>query len=51
MRFFSTHHVNRPAPQLAGLIGIVAVLYVAAGLGMAYVAGFGNVWHRLQTAH
>jgi hypothetical protein len=51
MRFFSTHHVDRPAPQLAGLIGIVAVLYVAAGVGMAYVAGFGNVWHRLQSAH
>src|SRR5436190_20650739 len=51
MRWFSVHHVNREAKQLAGLIALAAALYVAAGLGMAYVAGFGAVEHRLASAH
>lgn len=50
MRFLSTHHVNRSTAQLAGLVGIVAALYVAAGLGMAYVAGFHAVRDRLDHA-
>jgi hypothetical protein len=50
MRIFSTHHVNRSWPQLAGLIGVVAVLYVAGAVGMAYVAGFGEVHRRLAEA-
>jgi hypothetical protein len=47
---FSSHHVNRTWPQLAGLIALVAVLYLAAGVGMAYVAGFGAVKDRLAHA-
>ncbi len=50
MHVFSSHHVNRTWPQLAGLIALVAALYVAAGLGMAYVAGFGAVQNRLAHA-
>jgi hypothetical protein len=51
MNAFSSHHVNRPWPQLARLIALIAALYVAAGVGMAYVAGFGAVHHRLDHAH
>ncbi|MGE5617514.1 MAG: hypothetical protein ACM3UX_01105 [Candidatus Woesearchaeota archaeon] len=50
MDFFSTHHVNRTPLQLAGLIALVAALYIAAGLGMAYVAGFSAVSARLDHA-
>jgi hypothetical protein len=51
MRLLSSHHVNRTGKQLAGLIGLIGLLYVAAGVGMAYVAGFGAVHDRLATAH
>lgn len=50
MRFFSGHHVDRTWVQLAGLAAVVAVLFVAAGIGMAYVAGFGAVHRRLVDA-
>jgi hypothetical protein len=50
VHFFSTHHVNRNWLQLAGLIALIASLYVAAGVGMAYVAGFGAVESRLDQA-
>jgi hypothetical protein len=50
MSIFSSHHVNRTWPQLAGLIALIAALYAAAGVGMAYVAGFGAVQHRLEHA-
>lgn len=51
MRFLSTHHVNRNRAQLVGLLAVVAALSVAGALGMAYVAGFAAVWHRLTHAH
>lgn len=47
----STHHVNRTWPQLVGLVCVVALLYAAGGVGMAYVAGFGAVHRRLADAH
>jgi hypothetical protein len=50
MRLFSSHHVNRTGPQLAGLIAVAAILYVAGVAGMAYVAGFGAVGRRLAHA-
>jgi hypothetical protein len=50
MGLLSTHHVNRTRPQLIGLIALVAVLYVAAVVGMAYVAGFDSVRVRLENA-
>jgi hypothetical protein len=50
MNIFSSHHVNRTPLQLAGLIGAVALLYAAAGVGMAYVAGFSAVKHQLDHA-
>lgn len=50
-QLLSSHHVDRDAPQLAGLIALVGLLYVAGGVGMAYVAGFDAVHHRLATAH
>src|SRR5579884_308726 len=50
MRLLSSHHVNRTWPQLAGLIALTAALYAAAGVGMAYVAGFSAVKGRLDHA-
>jgi hypothetical protein len=50
MRLLSTHHVNQTWPQLTGLVVLVAFLFVAGGLGMAYVAGFDNVHTRLVHA-
>jgi hypothetical protein len=49
-RLFSVNHADRDAKDIFGLILLVAALYVAAGLGMTYVAGFGAVQHRLATA-
>lgn len=50
MRWFSVHHADRDAEQVIGLILLAGALYAAAGVGMAYVAGFGAVQHRLATA-
>lgn len=50
MDVLSTHHVDRTPSQLLGLVGLTATLYVAAGLGMAYIAGFGVVERRIDHA-
>lgn len=42
--------MNRSWLQLAGLITLIACLYAAAAVGMAYVAGFSAVQHRLDHA-
>lgn len=47
---FSAHQVNREGKQLAGLVFLAVLLYAAAGIGMAYVAGFGAVHRRLEHA-
>lgn len=49
-RWLSTHHVYWRKHQLAGLVAVMALLYAAAGVGMAYVAGFTAVQHRLEHA-
>jgi uncharacterized membrane protein YbhN (UPF0104 family) len=41
----SHHHVGAKSHRLLLLTALAAVLYVAAGLGMAYIAGFDAVWH------
>jgi hypothetical protein len=51
MRLFSGHHIHHTRVQLVGLIALMAALYVAAGIGMAYVAGFDAVERRLEHAH
>jgi hypothetical protein len=48
--WFSAHHVDHNARQLFGLILLVALLYCAAGVGMAYVAGWDAVQDRLASA-
>lgn len=50
MRWVSTHHVDREWRALTGLVLLAVVLYAAAGVGMAYVAGFGAVQNRLAHA-
>lgn len=50
MRWLSVHHLDRTAKEIVALILLAAVLYAGAGVGMAYVAGFGAVQHRLATA-
>lgn len=50
MQLLNTHFVNRPWKQLSGLIVMIAALYVAGAVGMAYVAGFGAVHDRLVHA-
>ncbi len=47
---FSAHQVNREWKQLAGLVVLAILLYAAAGVGMAYVAGFDAVHSRLSNA-
>jgi uncharacterized membrane protein YbhN (UPF0104 family) len=48
MRWWSRHHLENEAPQLAGLVAVAATLYLAAAVGMAYVAGFDDVRHALE---
>jgi hypothetical protein len=51
MSLFSGHQLETGRKPMLGLIGLGAVLYAAAGIGMAYVAGFAKVQHRLDNAH
>jgi hypothetical protein len=48
--WFSVHHLNRRANQLAALVLLAALLYAGASVGMAYAAGFDPVKHRLDAA-
>ena len=41
--WLSGHHLDRRGPQLAGLVVLAAALQMAAGVGLAYVAGFSAV--------
>lgn len=50
MKLINTHFVNQRWQALAGLILLIALLFVLGGVGMAYVAGFGAVQTRLQDA-
>ncbi|HWD75256.1 MAG TPA: hypothetical protein VG371_08960 [Solirubrobacteraceae bacterium] len=51
MKVFNTHFVNETWKPLTGLILLIALLFAAGGVGMAYVAGFGAVQQRLDHAH
>jgi hypothetical protein len=42
-RFLSAPHLERPGTELALLIALAALLELAAGVGLAYVAGFSRV--------
>jgi uncharacterized membrane protein YbhN (UPF0104 family) len=44
-----SHHLEREAPQLIGLVALAALLYLGAAAGMAYIAGFDEVWHAIQS--
>ncbi len=41
-------HMDRRGAELAGLIALAGTLDVAAGTGLAYVAGFGAMWSALR---
>jgi hypothetical protein len=48
--WLSTHHVNWGWRRLATLAVVMALLYSAAGVGLAYVAGFSTLQWRLEHA-
>lgn len=48
MSLLSHSHVGAKANRLVLLTVLAALLYLAGGLAMAYVAGFGDVWHTAQ---
>jgi hypothetical protein len=50
-RFLSVPHVERPGSELALLIALAALLELAAGAGLAYVAGFSRVRAVLGDVH
>src|SRR2546429_335913 len=50
-RFLSVPHVERHAAELALLIALAALLELAAGVGLAYVAGFSRVRAVLGELH
>jgi uncharacterized membrane protein YbhN (UPF0104 family) len=50
VHWFSVHHLDRDVKQIIGLILLTALLYTAAGIGMAFVAGFSAVQHELASA-
>lgn len=45
MGLLSHHHVGAKSHRLLLLTALAVVLYLAGGVGMAYVAGFDAVWH------
>jgi uncharacterized membrane protein YbhN (UPF0104 family) len=48
MAVLSRNHVGAKPHRLVLLIVLAAVLYLAGGVGMAYVAGFDAVWRAVQ---
>lgn len=48
MGLLSRHHVGSKPHRLALLTGAAALLYLAAGVALAYVAGFGDIWRAVQ---
>ncbi len=48
MRWWSRHQVGIAPLGLALMTALAAALYLAAGFGMAYVAGFDAVWRAVQ---
>jgi hypothetical protein len=47
MHWWSRHHLGSSGKELAGLTALAAALYLGATAGMAYIAGFTRVEHRL----
>ncbi|HZU39680.1 MAG TPA: hypothetical protein VE992_01440 [Solirubrobacteraceae bacterium] len=45
------HHLERNGRQLAGLVALAALLFMAGAVGLAYVAGFHAVRQRLIHPH
>lgn len=48
MGILSHNHVGAKPHRLLLLTALAAALYLAGGIGMAYVAGFDRVWHTVQ---
>jgi uncharacterized membrane protein YbhN (UPF0104 family) len=48
MGILSHEYVGAKAHRLLLLTALAAVLYLAGGLGLSYVAGFDSVWHAAQ---
>jgi len=48
MSFLDHHHVGAKPHRLVLLTALAALLYLAGGVGLAYVAGFDEIWHAVQ---
>lgn len=48
MKVLTQSHVDAKSHRLLLLTVLAAVLYLAGGLGMAYVAGLGEIWHAVK---
>ena len=48
MGILSHSHVGAKSHRLLLLTGLAAVLYLAGGVGLSYVAGFDRIWHTVQ---
>lgn len=48
MGLLSHSHVEARAHRLFLLTALAAALYLAAGIGLSYVAGFDRIWHAVQ---
>lgn len=48
MGILSQHHVGAKPHRLLLLTALAGLLYVAGGLGLAWIAGFDSVWHVAQ---
>jgi hypothetical protein len=51
LRWLSAHYLNRPRTLLAVILALATLLELAAGTGLAYVAGFGRVRAALAGFH
>jgi hypothetical protein len=48
VKVLTQSHVDAKSHRLLLLTVLAAVLYLAGGLGMAYVAGLGEIWHAVK---
>jgi uncharacterized membrane protein YbhN (UPF0104 family) len=50
-RVFAGHQLDSTRLELSLIIGLAALLFLGAGVGMAYISGFDAVWNVLRRPH